>query len=280
MNPVGQPVGAGWGARKLPLDGDESIHDPRRSVVNAPVRSAEAPPLAPRGRRRRALRRRYHRRRARAPPEGLMAKARVPSFIVDAQGEHAEVDRDLSSSTSRRQFFWLDLHGPRPPTSRCSPTCSSSIPSPWKTRTHFGQRPKWRSSTTSPIWSRSAPTVTRTASWRSTASSAALSRHRASRQLPALRGLARSGRPPNGRAAQGVMILYIVVDVLATASSPSLPSSTSASTTSRTVSPAARRRQLQEIFSLKRRLVTWRKVSPPSATRSRGWSPEWSRYPA
>ena len=188
------------------------------------------------------------------------------SFLVDAEGAHAPVDAaTVSDHLERGEFFWLDMHRP-------SPTELSLLQEPFglhplaiEDAEHFGQRPKldeFDGFVYLVVFGANADRdgLVEVHCFLS-AQYLVTVHHDDCPGFGDLRKQAAQGRLP---AAGAALALYRVVDALADSFFPEL---TRLDDRIDELENGVLRQpddaQLQEIFKLKRRLVSWRKVITP-----------------
>jgi magnesium transporter len=243
------------------------------------------------------VRRRGHDRRTPAvcvrPKEPAMTKKRVetPSFMVDANGAHDPIDADaIAKHLESGEFFWLDLHKPTADDLALLSDVFKFHPLAVEDATHFGQRPKYDP------FDEFAYLVVYGANEDKDglvevhcffSGSYLVTVHRDS--CPPFDDLRKRATVETQPPAQGVMLLYMVVDVLADSFLPGLTRlDDRIDDLENGVMQRPDDEQLQELFRLKRRLVVWRKViSPERDTFARivtgvvkipGMTPDMERY--
>jgi magnesium transporter len=227
-------------------------------------------------------------------PEGAAMPKKhgdTPSFMVDAGGAHVSVDRDvIAAHLEAGEFFWLDLHKATDDDVAMLGEVFGFHPLALEDVRHFGQRPKYDP------FDESVYLVVFGANedkdglvevhcfysgdylvtvHRDTCPTFDELRQRAAAQM----------QPP----AQGAMLLYLVVDSLVDSFLPGLARlDDRIDDLENGVLEKPDEEQLQELFRLKRRLVTWRKVITPErdtlarivtgVNRIPGMTPEMERY--
>jgi magnesium transporter len=218
-------------------------------------------------------------------------RTETASFLVDAHGAHDKIDTELvKQHLAESEFFWLDLHKPTKADVALLSDVFKFHPLAVEDAAHFGQRPKLEGFDDFVLLvayganedddglvevhcffsDRFLVTV-----------------HRDScppfDELRQRAGL--ETRPP----AKGAMLLYLVVDALADSFFPGLSKlDDSIDELENGVLQKPNEAQLQELFRLKRRLVTWRKVITPErdvfarlttgVVEIPGMTPEMERY--
>ena len=193
-------------------------------------------------------------------------RAKPTHFLVDTEGSHDTVDRDLvKKHLDESAFFWLDLHGPGDDDVAMLRDLFGFHPLAVEDAAHFGQRPKLE-----PF-----DDFVFLVAYGANADRDGLVEvhcffserflvtvhHDTCPPFDDLRArAARDMTPP----AKGAMLLYLVVDALADSFFPELSKlDDRIDDLENGVLQKPDDAQLQEVFRLKRRLVTWRKVITP-----------------
>ena len=190
----------------------------------------------------------------------------LATFLVDAGGVHDQVDRDVvEKHLAESEFFWLDLYKPKADDLDLLADVFKFHPLAVEDAAHFGQRPKLEAFDGFVLL----------VAYGANADKDGLVEvhcffgerflvtvHRDS--CPPFDELrdraAREMAPP----AKGAMMLYLVVDALADSFFPALSKlDDRIDELENGVLQKPDDAQLQQVFSLKRRLVTWRKVITP-----------------
>jgi magnesium transporter len=218
-------------------------------------------------------------------------RTETASFLVDAEGAHDTVDRELvKRHLAESEFFWLDLHKPTSADIALLADVFAFHPLAVEDATHFGQRPKLDAYDDFVLLvaygaNEDQDGLVEVHCFFSDRFLVTV--HRDS--CPPFDELrARAGaemQPP----AKGAMLLYLVVDALADSFFPGLSKlDDRIDELENGVLQQPDDAQLQELFRLKRRLVTWRKViTPERDTFARlvtgvvvipGMTPEMERY--
>ncbi len=218
-------------------------------------------------------------------------RTETPSFMVDAHGAHDPVDGALiARHLEAGDFFWLDLHKPSADDITMLSDVFKFHPLAVEDVTHFGQRPKYDP------FDDFAYLVVYGANEDKDglvevhcffSGTYLVTVHRDScPSFEELRGRAKGEMQP---PAQGIMLLYMVVDVLCDSFLPGLSKlDDRIDDLENGVLQKPDDEQLQELFRLKRRLIGWRKVvSPERDTFARivtgvvkipGMTPDMERY--
>ena len=213
------------------------------------------------------------------------------SFLVDAGGAHEHVDDALvKQHLAESEFFWLDLYRPTVDDLKMLADVFAFHPLAVEDATHFGQRPKYDP------FDDFAYLVVYGANEDKDglvevhcffSEKYLVTVHRDS--CPPFDELRQRATAEMQPPAQGVMLLYMVVDALADSFLPGLSKlDDRIDDLENGVLQKPDDAQLQELFRLKRRLVTWRKViSPERDTFARivtgviripGMTPDMERY--
>jgi len=188
------------------------------------------------------------------------------SFLVDAGGAHDHVDEELvKQHLAESEFFWLDLHKPTAGDLKMLTDVFAFHPLAVEDAAHFGQRPKLDPFDGFVLLvaygaNEDADGLVEVHCFFS--EKYLVTVHRDS--CPPFDDLraraAREMSPP----AKGAMMLYLVVDALADSFFPGLAKlDDRIDELESGVLQKPDDAQLQQIFGLKRRLVTWRKVITP-----------------
>ena len=188
------------------------------------------------------------------------------SFLVDAQGAHIAVDRDvIAAHLQDREFFWLDLHKPTAEDIAMLGEAFGFHPLALEDARHFGQRPKYDP------FDQFAYLVVYGANGDKDglvevhcffSGHYLVTVHRDT--CPTFDELRRRATTEMQAPAEGVMLLYQVVDSLVDSFLPSMAKlDDRIDELENGVMQKPDDAQLQELFKLKRRLVTWRKVVTP-----------------
>ena len=188
------------------------------------------------------------------------------SFLVDKAGTHAIVDGDVvREHLARDEFFWLDLHRPTAEELALLREPFGLHPLAVEDAEHFGQRPKleeYDGYVYLVAYGANADRDGLVEVHCSLSENYLVTVHRD--DCPAFEDLRRqviTGRPP---ALQPALALYRVVDALADSFFPELSKlDDRIDELENGVLEQPDDAQLQEVFQLKRRLVTWRKVIAP-----------------
>ena len=192
--------------------------------------------------------------------------AKTTHFLVDAQGSHDTVDRELvKTHLDESEFFWLDLYRPSAEDLALLDDVFKFHPLAVEDASHFGQRPKLEPFDDFVFLVAYGANADRdglvevhcffserflVTVHRDTCPPFDDLRARAARDMS----------PP----AKGAMLLYLVVDALADSFFPELSKlDDRIDELENGVLQKPDDAQLQEVFRLKRRLVTWRKVITP-----------------
>lgn len=218
-------------------------------------------------------------------------RTETPSFMVDAHGAHDPIDAaEVAEHLESGEFFWLDLHKPTADDLTMLADVFKFHPLAVEDATHFGQRPKL-----DPFDDFAFLVVYGANEDRDGlvevhcffSGTYLVTVHRDS--CPSFDDLRKRAAADKQLPAQGVMLLYMVVDVLADSFLPSLSKlDDRIDDLESGVLQRPDDEQLQELFRLKRRLVGWRKViSPERDTFARivtgvvkipGMNPDTERY--
>ena len=188
------------------------------------------------------------------------------SFLVDKAGTHAIVDGDVvREHLERDEFFWLDLHRPTAEELALLREPFGLHPLAVEDAEHFGQRPKleeYDGYVYLVVYGANADRDGLVEVHCSLSENYLVTVHRD--DCPAFEDLRRqvtTDRPP---ALQPALALYRVVDALADSFFPELSKlDDRIDELENGVLKQPDDAQLQEVFQLKRRLVTWRKVIAP-----------------
>jgi magnesium transporter len=229
-----------------------------------------------------------------APAKELLMpkkRAETPSFMVDAGGAHDPVDAAaIAKHLASGEFFWLDLHKPTADDMALLTDVFKFHPLAIEDVAHFGQRPKYDP------FDEFAYLVVYGANEDKDglvevhcffSGTYLVTVHRDS--CPPFDDLRNRATVEMQPPAQGVMLLYMVVDALADSFLPGLTKlDDRIDDLENGVLQRPDDEQLQELFRLKRRLVGWRKViSPERDTFARivtgvvqipGMTPDMERY--
>ena len=192
--------------------------------------------------------------------------AKSTHFLVDSEGSHDAVDRDLvQKHLDESDFFWLDLHRPTAADLALLSDVFKFHPLAVEDAAHFGQRPKLEPFDDFVLLvaygaNEDKDGLVEVHCFFS--EKFLVTVHRDS--CPSFDDLraraARDMTPP----AKGAMMLYLVVDALADSFFPELSKlDDRIDELENGVLQKPDDAQLQEVFRLKRRLVTWRKVITP-----------------
>ncbi len=190
----------------------------------------------------------------------------TPSFLVDAGGAHVTVDRDvIAAHLGAGEFFWLDLHKPTTEDIAMLGETFAFHPLALEDARHFGQRPKYDP------FDQFAYLVVYGANEDKDglvevhcfySGDYLVTVHRDT--CPTFDELRRRAATEMQPPAQGAMLLYQVVDSLVDSFLPSMAMlDDRIDDLENGVMQKPDDAQLQELFKLKRRLVTWRKVVTP-----------------
>ncbi len=188
------------------------------------------------------------------------------SFLVDANGTHTTVDSDVvKGHLDRSEFFWLDLHRPTAEQLELLRVPFGLHPLAIEDAEHFGQRPKLEEYDGYVYLVAYGANADRDALVEVhcfVSRDYLVTVHRD--DCPAfadLRKQATEGRPP---ALEPALALYRVVDALADSFFPELSKlDDRIDELENGVLRKPDETQLEQVFRLKRRLVTWRKVITP-----------------
>jgi magnesium transporter len=188
------------------------------------------------------------------------------SFLVDENGTHATVDRDMvREHLDRAQFFWLDLHRPSADQLALLREPFGLHPLAVEDTEHFGQRPKleeFDGYVYLVAYGANADRDGLVEVHCFVSEKYLVTVHRD--DCPAFEDLRRQvveGRPP---ALQPALALYRVVDALVDSFFPELARlDDRIDELENGVLQKPDDAQLQEVFRLKRRLVAWRKAITP-----------------
>jgi magnesium transporter len=192
---------------------------------------------------------------------------RTPShFLVDTRGSHTEIDRVLvRQHLDEAEFFWLDLHGPTAEDLSMLPDLFHFHPLAVEDAEHFGQRPKLEEFDEFVYLVAFGADIDRD---ELVEVHCFLSRrylvtvhHDDCPPFEQLRQRAAGERVPG---TQGALILYAVLDALVDSYFPELAKlDDRIDQIESGVLEDPDAGQVQEIFRLKRRLVSWRKIVTP-----------------
>ena len=187
-------------------------------------------------------------------------------FLVDSKGAHDDADRRLVAQHLKDdEFFWLDLHGPDDGDVAMLDDLFGLHPLALEDAEHFGQRPKLDEYDDFLLLVAYGANTDRDGLVEVhcfLSGSFLVTVHRD--DCPTFEDLRRRAAKEHVPPAKGALLLYAVVDALVDSFFPEL-----AKLDDRIddLESGVLRRpddaQLQEIFRLKRRLVTWRKVITP-----------------
>lgn len=188
------------------------------------------------------------------------------SFLVDADGAHASVDRDaVAARLERGQFFWIDLHRPEADELELLREPFGLHPLAVEDAEHFGQRPKleeYDGYMYLVAYGANADQDGLVEVHCFISERYLVTVHRD--DCPAftdLRRRAAGGRPP---ALEPALALYRVVDALVDSFFPELSDlDDRIDELEDGVLEKPDDAQLEQVFRLKRRLVAWRKVVTP-----------------
>ena len=188
------------------------------------------------------------------------------SFLVDAEGTHPDVGGELvRTHLERGEFFWLDLHRPTAADVELLRDPFGLHPLAVEDAEHFGQRPKLEEYDGFVYLVVFGANPTATGSSRSTASSPRSTSSPCTATTAPPSPTCGGRRPRAGRRRPGpALALYHVVDALADSFFPEL--SKLDDRIDELENGVLRRpdeKQLEQVFALKRRLVSWRKVITP-----------------
>ena len=193
-------------------------------------------------------------------------RTQTPSFLVDAEGAHDKIDPELvRQHLAESEFFWLDLHRPKPEDIALLAGVFEFHPLAVEDAAHFGQRPKLEGFDDFVLLVAFGANEDKdglvevhcffsekflVTVHRDTCAPFDELRRRAGAEMA----------PP----AKGAKLLYLVVDALADSFFPGLSQlDDRIDELENGVLQKPDDAQLQELFRLKRRLVTWRKVISP-----------------
>jgi magnesium transporter len=188
------------------------------------------------------------------------------TFLVDKDGTHATVDRDMvREHLDRGEFFWLDLHRPTAEQLALLREPFGLHPLAVEDAEHFGQRPKFEAFdgyVYLVVYGANADRDGLVEVHCFVSEQYLVTVHRD--DCPAFADVRRQvveGHPP---ALQPALALYRVVDALADSFFPELSKlDDRIDELESGVLKQPDDTQLQEVFQLKRRLVAWRKVVSP-----------------
>jgi magnesium transporter len=205
----------------------------------------------------------------RVMPEGAAMPKKhgdTPSFMVDAKDAHVTVDRDaIAEHLEAGEFFWLDLHKPTTDDIAMLGEVFKFHPLALEDARHFGQRPKY-----DPFDQFAYLVVYGVNEDKDGlvevhcfySGDYLVTVHRDI--CPTFDELRRRAAADLQPPAQGAMLLYQVVDSLVDSFLPGLAKlDDRIDELENGVVQQPDDEQLQELFRLKRRLVTWRKVVTP-----------------
>ena len=215
----------------------------------------------------------------------------TPSFLVDAKGAHVAVDRAVvAEHLEAGEFFWLDLRRPTADDVAMLGDVFHFHPLALEDVSHFGQRPKY-----DPFEDLAYLVVYGANEDKDGlvevhcffSGDYLVTVHRDS--CPTFDELRRRAAAEMQPPAQGVALLYLVVDALVDSFLPGLSRlDDRIDDLENGVLQRPDDAQLQELFRLKRRLVSWRKVITPErdtfarivtgVTRVPGMTPDMERY--
>ncbi len=188
------------------------------------------------------------------------------SFLVDASGTHASVDRDIvAAHLERGEFFWLDLHRPGADELALLREPFGHHPLAIEDAEHFGQRPKieeFEGFVYLVVFGANADRDGLVEVHCFLAEDYLVTVHRD--DCPAFEDLRRQASEGRQPARSSALALYRVVDALADSFFPELSKlDDRIDELENGVIKKPDDAQLQQIFRLKRRLITWRKVITP-----------------
>jgi magnesium transporter len=193
--------------------------------------------------------------------------AATPSrFFVDVEGSHDDVDRAaIARHMEQNEFFWLDVHGPDDPDLAMLRDLFGFHPLAIEDAAHFGQRPKLDEYDDFLLLVAYGANKDRDGLVEVhcfLSSRYLVTVHRD--DCPTFEELRRRAAREHVPSAKGPLLLYSVVDALVDSFFPELAAlDNRIDDLENGVLRKPDDEQLQEIFRLKRRLVTWRKVITP-----------------
>jgi magnesium transporter len=195
-----------------------------------------------------------------------MPKRSPSHFLVDAQGSHSEVDRPLvERHLAEAEFFWLDLHRPQADDLAMLSDLFHFHPLAVEDAEHFGQRPKldeFEGYVFLVAFGANADRDGLVEVHCFLSDKYLVTVHRDDCQP--FEELRRRAAGERVAGAQGALILYAVIDALVDSFFPHLAKiDDRIDDLENGVLRQPNDAQLQEIFRLKRRLVTYRKVITP-----------------
>jgi len=192
--------------------------------------------------------------------------AKPAHFLVDARGSHDAVDRDLvQKHLDESEFFWLEMHGPGDDDVAMLSDLFGLHPLAVEDAAHFGQRPKldeYEGFVMLVAYGANADRdgLVEVHCFLSGRYLVTV-HHDDCPTFEELRARAARERLP---AAKGPLLLYAVVDALVDSFFPELSKlDDRIDDLENGVLEKPDDAQLQQIFRLKRRLVTWRKIITP-----------------
>jgi magnesium transporter len=190
----------------------------------------------------------------------------TPSFLVDAHGAHDKVDPELvKQHLAESEFFWLDLHKPTAADIALLAEVFKFHPLAVEDAAHFGQRPKLEGFDDFVLLvaygaNEDRDRLVEVHSFFSDRFLVTV--HRDS--CPPFDELRKRASLEMAPPAKGAMLLYLILDALADSFFPGLSDlDDRIDEVENGVLQKPDDAQLQELFRLKRRLVTWRKVISP-----------------
>ena len=193
--------------------------------------------------------------------------AATPSrFFVDVEGSHDDVDRAaVARHLEKGEFFWLDVHGPGDEDLAMLRDLFGFHPLAIEDAAHFGQRPKLDEYDDFLLLvafgaNKDRDGLVEVHCFLSGRYLVTVHRD----DCPTFEGLRRRAAKEHVPSAKGPLLLYSVVDALVDSFFPELAAlDNRIDDLENGVLRKPDDDQLQEIFRLKRRLVTWRKVITP-----------------
>ena len=193
-------------------------------------------------------------------------RSKRESFLVDASGAHASVDREtVSAHLERSEFFWVDLHRPEAEELALLRDPFGLHPLAVEDAEHFGQRPKveeYEDFVYLVLFGANADRDGLVEVHCFLSDKYLLTVHRD--DCPAFKDLRRQATEGRQPAKSSALALYRVADALADSFFPELSRlDDRIDELENGVIKRPDDAQLQQIFQLKRRLVAWRKVITP-----------------
>jgi magnesium transporter len=187
-------------------------------------------------------------------------------FLIDTKGSHDVVDRALvQKHLDENEWFWLDLHGPGPDDVAMLSDVFHFHPLAVEDAAHFGQRPKldeYDDFVLLVAHGANADTDGLVEVHSFLSSKYLVTVHHD--DCPAFEELRRRAARDRLPPAKGALLLYAVVDALVDSFFPELAKlDDRIDELEDGVLQKPDDAQLQQIFRIKRRLVTWRKVITP-----------------